>query len=58
MTDHVTTHDFAEPWDASDIDALRALRHEGLTVRACAERLGRTANAVRSKLYRLGRWQG
>lgn len=52
---HARTHDHLEPWDLSDVTALLALRSDGLTMRECAERLGRTLAAVRSKLYRLRR---
>lgn len=55
---HVRVHDFGEDWDASDVDALRALRRDGCTIAECAQRLGRTDNAVRSKLYRLSRPAG
>lgn len=55
MTDHSTvlTHDSGDTWDSDDIRALRALRLRGHTIAQCADRLGRTVAAVRSKLYRL-----
>ena len=62
MTDHSTVldHDHAQPWDAGDVRALRALRMRGHTIAECADQLGRTHAAVRSKLYRLGQvgWDG
>jgi hypothetical protein len=57
MTDHRRVHDHAEPWDRTDVVALETLRSDGLTMRECALRLGRTLAAVRSKLYRLRRTQ-
>lgn len=46
-------HDHTERWDDTDIRALQQLRGDGITLTVCAERLGRTKNAVRSKLHRL-----
>ena len=48
-----TIHDYGEDWDRSDISALLTLRRRGHTIAECAQRLGRTPAAVRSKLYRL-----
>lgn len=55
MADHSTvlTHDHRDPWDQDDVRALRALRLRGNTIAECADQLGRTVAAVRSKLYRL-----
>lgn len=57
MHDHSTdtTHDSGDGWDDGDIRALRALRLRGNTIAQCADQLGRTIAAVRSKLYRLSR---
>lgn len=54
MTD-VIHHDHAETWDRTDQESLLELRKLGLTISAIALRMGRTVNAVRSKLYRLRR---
>ena len=48
-----TTHDHDERWDSADIAALYELLERGLTHAECADRLGRTVGAIRSKLYRL-----
>ena len=45
-------HDHTEPWDDSDLAELLHLRGT-MTLRQIADRMGRTYNAVRSKLYRL-----
>ena len=57
MADQSIHHDHAESWDRTDQEALLELRKLGYTLAAIASRLGRTVDAVRSKLYRL-RCQG
>lgn len=46
-------HDDSDRWDAADIRWLRSLTRKGMTQQAIAVVMGRTVNAVRSKLYRL-----
>jgi len=46
-------HDNGDLWDAADIRALLDMHGKNWTYAVCAERLGRTVGAVRSKLYRL-----
>ena len=55
VTDLWPKHDNGDLWDAADIHALLDMHGKNLTYAACAERLGRTVGAVRSKLYRLRR---
>ena len=52
-TADITTHDHGDRWDPADVAALYGLLDRGLTHAECADRLGRTVAAVRSKLYRL-----
>lgn len=53
MADTSTLDDHGDDWNAGDLDALRSLRAQGVTIPAIAQRLGRTPSGVTSKLYRL-----
>lgn len=53
--EHETLDDHRDRWSSGDLDAMRALRAQGLTVREIATRLGRTSGAVTNKLHRLKR---
>mgnify|MGYP001548712138 CR=1 FL=1 len=55
MARTVEAHDYGERWDVSDERALLNYRAKGWTCAAIGDRMGRTATAVRSKLYRLRR---
>lgn len=51
----VESHDWGEPWDDSDIKALRKYMETNLTVQQIADLMGRTWGGVNSKIYRLRR---
>lgn len=55
QTDNSTPiqHDAGEVWDDSDIVALKEYLAQGLDYETIAEHMGRTHNAVGSKVYRL-----
>jgi hypothetical protein len=45
--------DMLEPWPSQQVRTMRALFDAGLSYGLMARRLGRTRNAVMSKVYRL-----
>lgn len=48
---------FNEPWQAAEIDELKAMYNDGISIREISEQLGRTQKSIRLKLIALGLYE-
>ena len=48
---------FNEPWQAAEIDELKAMYNDGVSVHDISEQLGRTQKSIRLKLTALGLYE-
>ena len=48
---------FNEPWQAAEIDELKAMYNDGISIRDISEQLGRTQKSIRLRLRALGLYE-
>ena len=48
---------FNEPWQAAEIDELKAMYNDGIPIREISEQLGRTQKSIRLRLTALGLYE-
>ena len=48
---------FNEPWQAAEIDELKAMYNDGIPIREISEQLGRTQKSIRLRLTSLGLYE-
>ena len=48
---------FNEPWQAAEIDELKAMYNDGVPIREISEQLGRTQKSIRLRLTALGLYE-